>query len=249
MIDRAAQSETKLPLLAGLDDSTRQRFMALSRRQELERGTLLCMHGEPLGKVFFVLEGAVRTFRQTPDGKEITVGLALPGDMLGSEYLAEGFSHYQWSAMACEPHTVVLGCERQVLRQVLREEAALALNLLAQLAEQTYRATVDADQLVTFTAPQRVACFLLRLCALYGFDPQRFNLPFAKATIASKLGMEVETFSRSLAKLKEYGVEVAGRKISLGEMRALECYACGHCSTGEDCATLAKLHASCGGKP
>lgn len=249
MTKRIPPSEMKLPLLAGLEDSVRQRFLALSCRQELERGALLCTHGEPLSRVFFVLEGAVRSFRQTPDGKEITVGLALAGDVLGSEYLADGFSHYQWSAIACEPHTVVLGCERTLLRHMLGEEAALALNLLAQLAEQTHRATVDADQLVTFNAAQRVACFLLRLCALYGFDPQGFTLPFAKATIASKLGMEVETFSRSLAKLKDYGVQVAGRKISIGKMHALECYACGHCSTGDDCATLAKLHGACGGKP
>lgn len=228
-----------------LSDAQRDAFVAAGSRRALRKGALLCRHGDPLRTVFLVLDGAVRTFRQTPDGKEITVALAMRGELVGAEHLADTFAQYQWSAAAAEPNTVVLEYARDTLREALRADGALALNLLSMLAQQTHMASVDAEQLVGFNATQRVACFLLRLCALYQLSPAQFTLPFAKGTIASKLGMEVETFSRALGKLKEMGVQVHGADVAIGNVGALECFACGHCSTAEDCATLAKIHAAC----
>lgn len=237
----------QLPMFHALSDARRDAFVAAGKRRALNKGDTLCMHGEPLRTVFLVIDGAVRTFRQTPDGKEITVALAMRGELVGAEHLADTFAHYQWSAVAAEPATLVLEYARDALRAALRDDATLALNLLSMLAQQTHAASVDAEQLVTFHAAQRVACFLLRLCALYDLSPAGFTLPFAKGTIASKLGMEVETFSRSLTKLKELGVQVNGAQVAIANLHALECFACGHCSTGEDCATLAKLHEACSG--
>lgn len=235
---------TRLLLLRDLNKPQRDAFMAAGKHRVLAKGEQLCMHGAPLCSVFFVTEGAVRTFRHTPDGKEITLMLAMPGDMVGGEHLSESFTHHQWNAVAAEPSSAVLEYDRQWLRAALRNDATLALNLLAMLAQQTHIAAVDAEQLVNFSAPQRVACFMLRLCALYGYSPSAFTLPFSKSTIASKLGMEVETFSRALGKLKEFGVAVQGAEVRIARPQVLECFACGSCSTGEDCATLAKLHAA-----
>lgn len=236
----------QFPVFHAIAEASRAALMTAGKQRVLGKGDLLCMHGAPLRSVFLVLDGAVRTFRQTPDGKEITVAIAMPGEVVGADALAQPFTQYQWSAAAAEASTVVVEYARDMLRDAVRNDAVLALNLLAQLALQNHYASVDAEQLVHFSAAQRVACFLLRLCALYGLAPAQFTLPFAKGTIASKLGMEVETFSRALAKLKELGVSVKGAEVRMAQVHALECFACGHCSTAEDCATLATLHERCG---
>lgn len=76
------------------------------------------------------------------------------------------------------------------------------------MAERAHIAEVEAEHQATMSAAQLVACFMQRLCVLYNFDPKGFDLPYSKTLIASRLGMELETFSRTLAKLKEHGIAV-----------------------------------------
>ena len=44
-------------------------------------------------------------------------------------------------------------------------------------------------------------------------DVHGFTLPFKKSLIASRLGMELETLSRALPKLKEHGITVKGSQV------------------------------------
>lgn len=238
----AVTADTKtLPLFHDISEKERDELIRASKTRSFAKDELLFMHGDPLGSFYIVTDGAIRQFRETPDGKEITVGLAVRGDIVGGSHIFESFKAYQWSAVAAE-NTVVLEFPIFWFRKKIKGHGTLALNMLAALSQDTHRATVDAEHLVTFTAAQRVACFLLRLCALYHFDPKGFDLPYSKTTIASKLGMELETFSRTLQKLKEASVEVKGTQVSIKDLHTLECFMCGHCSISEDCATVDALH-------
>ena len=87
------------------------------------------------------------------------------------------------------------------------------------------------------SAAQLVACFLQRLCVLYSFNPKGFDLPYSKTLIASRLGMELETFSRTLAKLKEHGISVEGSRVMITDLNRIEDYVCGMCSVSGECAT------------
>lgn len=230
-----------LSLFHDIHDSERDELILSGKVRSFAKGDMLFMHGDPLKSFYIVTDGAIRQFRETPDGKEITVGLAVRGDIVGGSHIFESFKAYQWSAVAAE-NTAVLEYPIFWFKERVKTHGALALNMLAVLSQDTHRAAVDAEHLVTFTAAQRVACFLLRLCALYSFDPKNFDLPYSKTTIASKLGMELETFSRTLQKLKEAGVEVKGTQVSIKNLHTLECFMCGHCSISEDCATVDALH-------
>ena len=87
------------------------------------------------------------------------------------------------------------------------------------------------------SATQLVACFLQRLCVLYDFNPREFELPYSKTLIASRLGMELETFSRTLNKLKENGISVEGTRVMIHDLRRIEQFVCATCSVAEDCTT------------
>ena len=96
-------------------------------------------------------------------------------------------------------------------------------------------AEVEAEHQATMSAAQLVACFLQRLCVLYDYDPKGFDLPYSKTLIASRLGMELETFSRTVAKLKDHGIAVKGTHVSITDLKRIEEYVCGFCSVSEDC--------------
>ncbi len=241
------QTVQDLPLFTDLSDADCERILGAGTLRSLAKGEQLFMHGEMPHAFYVLVEGAVRQFRETPDGKEITVGLAVKGDLIGATHLFESTTAFQWSAAAAEP-SLLFVYDMAWFKREIASHNTLSLNLLAALSKQTHLAMVDAEHLVTLTAPQRIACFLLRLCALYGFDPRHFELPYSKTTIASKLGMELETFSRSLKKLQAAGISVHGSQVQVSDLHMLECFACGHCSISEDCATITKLHETgCGG--
>mgnify|MGYP002144465014 FL=1 len=126
-------------------------------------------------------------------------------------------------------------------KEAARKHHGLTLNLLTSMSQNAHMAAIDAEHLVTFSAAQRIACFLLRLCILYDFDPAGFELPYSKTTIASRLGMELETFSRSLQTLKKNGVDIQGSHASIQNLRQLECFVCGHCSIEGECSTRRAL--------
>ena len=94
------------------------------------------------------------------------------------------------------------------------------------------------------SAAQIVACYLQRLCVLYNFDPHGFELPISKTLIASRLRMELETFSRTLKKLKEHGIEVEGTHVRFTSIDKARHFSCDDCSIHEDCPTHQLLRAA-----
>ena len=132
------------------------------------------------------------------------------------------------------------------LKEVARKNGTFALNLLSIIARQAHLAALEAEHQASMSAAQLVACFMQRLCMLYGFDPKGFELPYSKSLIASRLGMEIETFSRTLSKLKEQGLRVEGTHVSITNLKRIEHYVCGFCSIVDDCPTHQSIEAKLG---
>jgi hypothetical protein len=70
---------------------------------------------------------------------------------------------------------------------------------------------------------------------LYGFDPKNFDLPYKKTLIASRLGMALETFSRSLEKLSDHGITLSGNHVSIHDFEKSTKFVCSECSISDVC--------------
>ena len=70
---------------------------------------------------------------------------------------------------------------------------------------------------------QRVADFLLKLCPAED-GPAEVALPYDKSLIASRLGMKPESFSRSLARMRDLGVRSERSHVSISDAAALADY-------------------------
>lgn len=226
----------KLPLFAGLSSSEIKSVVSAARFHSCKKNEQLFVHGDPATHVYVLEKGAVRLHRQTPEGKEITLQIVIAGDMIGELDLLENKTHHQFAATATEDSTL-LAYPLWVMREQLKTCPTLALNLLSTLSRKSSRSMIDNEHLQMLKAPQRIGCFLMRLCEIHGFDPAHFVLPYSKSTIASKLGMEPESFSRALAKLKEIGVSIVGNEVNVADLPVLESYVCAHCSLFHDCET------------
>lgn len=230
----------KLALFSGLPENARKELVRAARHCRFMKDESIFLHADPASSLFILARGAVRVHRQTPQGAEVTLHIAGPGDVLAGPEMFEGRSHYQASATAMMDSMLFTYPHRWV-RSKMQEYPRFALNMLAAISRNASRAVIDKEHLSVLKAPQRVGCFLMQICDRQHVDPKHFFLPYGKATIASRLGMPPESLSRALAMLRDIGVSVKGNEICIADLGALDDYACGFCSVAWDCETRLRL--------
>ncbi|WP_374546782.1 helix-turn-helix domain-containing protein, partial [Rhodoblastus sp.] len=92
------------------------------------------------------------------------------------------------------------------------------------------RLVKQIEQLKAQSAPQRIADFLLdQVTAESG--PAAIALPYEKALIANRLGMQPESFSRALARLRDLGVTVERDNVHIKDLAKLIAFSA---RSGED---------------
>lgn len=225
-----------MPLFSGLTEQDRDALIRGGRIRHCPKGEMLFAHGEPVTHFYIVIIGTFQLFRTNADGQEKTIEVVKAGQTMCKAEILDSCRAHRTNALPVEDSAVM---EFPVgwLKESARKNSIFALNLLSRIAHQTHLAEVEAEHQATMSAAQLVACFLQQLCVLYHFDPKGFELPYSKTLIASRLGMELETFSRTLNKLKEHGITVEGNKVSIHDLSRIEHYVCGICSIADDCET------------
>lgn len=236
----------KTSLFSGLMEQEKETLLKAGRSKRYTRGEMLFAHGDPVTHFYMIASGLVQLYRATPDGHEKTIALAQAGQTLCEDEIMDSCRGHRVNAVAVED-TNVMEFPVAWLKESAKTHPAFALNLLSLIASRAHLAELEAEHQASMSAAQLVACFLQRMCVLNDFDPGGFELPYSKTLIASRLGMELETFSRTLAKLKEHGIRVEGTRVSIHNLGKIEEYVCGACSISDDCATHNALaHKTCG---
>jgi CRP/FNR family nitrogen fixation transcriptional regulator len=168
--------------------------------------------GEASGRVYQVIEGAVRTFRMLSDGRRQIVEFHTAGDVFG----LDGHATHALGAEA------VGECLLQaVLREAfLHEQGSEAA--IGALLKKFQRAQAHMLLLGRHTACERVAAFLLDFQERAGADV--IDLPMSRQDIADYLGLTIETVSRTLTQLQHaHQIDlIACRRVILLNPEALE---------------------------
>lgn len=226
----------KLPLFSGLTEQEKDMLIKGGKVHHCPRGQMLFVHGEPVTHFYVIVKGTVQLFRVNPDGNQKTLDVLKAGQTMCESEIMDSCSNHRVNATPVED-SVIIEYPVAWLKDAAKKHSTLALNLLSLIAQQAHMAEVEAEHQAAMSAAQLVACFLQRLCVLYDFDPKGFELPYSKTLIASRLGMELETFSRTMAKLKDHGITVNGMHVSITDLERIEEYVCGFCSIAGECAT------------
>jgi len=205
-----------LPLFEGLKPGQ----LASLNRAALERsysaGELIFSVDEPARGLFVVLEGHVKIFRSTLEGREQTIYLIGPGQpfCLGS---ALGHDPAPASAMALSRCTV-LSFPAALLESLGREEPALLVNMILSLSARLKQAMAMIENLALKELPERLAAFVL-VEAGTG-ELAVFNVPHVE--IAKVLGTTPETLSRTIKRLAAEGLLAQeGRNLRITDRPAL----------------------------
>ena len=225
-----------LPLFEMLKDCDIATLLHNSQVKELAKGDMLFLQGELARNFYIVISGWIKLFRETGDGHESLAGLCSEGDTFGDAVLYEG-AHYPFGAQAVEPSKVLCIPAAAVKELIEQKDSTFAAHLIQAMSQRMHTLELQVEHLSVMTAPQRIGCFLLKLCRRKAEHSVELVLPYDKGLVATFLGIKLETFSRALHQLKPVGVEVKGPVVTVADVHKLQEYVCVSCSqVAEDCA-------------
>lgn len=211
-----------LPLFAGTAPAAWRALLAGAREHRHPRHALLFQQGEPADRFFVVLEGWVKLFRTTRDGHETVIAAFTRGDSFAeAASFAEGV--FPVSAEVVEAARLLV-VPSASFAAALGRNPALAVNMLGSMSRRLRVLVQEVEQRTVKSAPQRLGAFLAKLCP-DARGAAAVDLPTDKALLAARLGMQPETLSRALARLRAVGVETRKRRVVVPDVRALRRYA------------------------
>jgi CRP-like cAMP-binding protein len=204
------------------------------------RGTVLYQRDMLASSAFIVQKGWIKLYCETLDGAEGVYDIVTSGHLLGEQALFNRHK-YPTGAMVVES-AELLQIPMPMLDSLLESNHEFAKNMLYLMAHRQRVQDMEIENRTLKTTPQRLGCFLLRLCPADGKGEVVLHLPYDKMVLASRLGMQPETFSRSLQKLKtDIGIMVSGNTVRIPSVEKLRSTACSGCSGVFPCGNIRNI--------
>jgi CRP-like cAMP-binding protein len=216
------------PLFGAMSEQAARTIIGDHGPRVYSKGTALFQQGEEAIAFYLILSGWVKISRITSEGEEAVCGIFTKGETFAEFAMLLG-GRYPASAEVIAPSRL-LKIDNNRLRKKIQESPELALSMLASASRHMKLLVEQIEQIKLRSAPRRIAEFLIGLSAGQGTGRCTLNLPYEKALIASRLGMQPESFSRALKRLKPIGVEVRGEDVTIASIEALAAYV----ETGDD---------------
>lgn len=216
MNDQAAIK--KCPLFAGVTEDDLVRLGQVCRRRNINKGEVLFSEGEPAAGFYVVVEGNIKIYKLSAEGKERILHIVHPGESFAE---AAMFADGRYPAFA-EPfsRSTVLFFPKEEFLDLLHQHSQIPINMIAGLSRFLRQFASQIEDLTFKDVPARLARYLIELT---GDEREVVELPISKTQLASRLGTVSETLSRTLRKLSQDElIHVQGKTITVLDRDRLE---------------------------
>ncbi|AJE14290.1 MULTISPECIES: Crp/Fnr family transcriptional regulator [Stutzerimonas] len=207
-------------LFEPLNEEQLDELMASSQLLNLDKGDNLFHQGEPAHSFYFVISGAVKIYRLTPDGQEKVFEVIGNRQTFAEAMMLMDTPNYVASAQAVCP-TQVYRFSNTAYMRLLETNQRLAFALLGKLCVRLHQRLNEIETLSLKNATHRVVRYLMTQLARA--EATAFELPMAKQLVAGHLSIQPETFSRIIRRLIDEGIITQeGRLITVLDRQRLE---------------------------
>lgn len=110
------------------------------------------------------------------------------------------------------------------------------------LTQQVRDLQIQLENSFFMTVAQRLGCLFQKLYVGSNYTGLSFTLPVTKGTLALRTGIENETFSRNVPKLKTIGIAIHQKVVTFESLPKLRASVCDHCAGQADCIAFKILH-------
>ncbi|WP_332670268.1 Crp/Fnr family transcriptional regulator [Aromatoleum sp.] len=222
--DRLCRLLAHVPLLSGFSAAELARFAHGVREQAVERGTVLFHRGDPCHGFHLVLCGQVKLAFTSSEGHEKVIEIIRPGQSFGEAVM---FMEKPYVVMAqALTDCKLLHIAKSVVFDEMDRDPLFCRKIIAGLSQRLHQLIADVGTYSMQSGRDRIVGYLLREEELGGETGSSgrvsVRLPTSKGTIASRLNLTQEHFSRILHELTEAGlISVEGRVIHILDIEKL----------------------------
>lgn len=203
-----------LPLFQEMTPAELQRLATGCRLRRYARGDTVFRVGMPCEEFHVTVTGQIKLFAISPTGQEKVIELAGPGVSF-AEALMFTDKPYIINAQALADALVLSVGKAAVVREI-EDDPRFAMHMLAGISRRLHGLVHDVQAYSLHSGMQRVIGYLLHSLPEDGAGSGHadcreavalnVSLPVSKATIASRLSITPEYFSRVLHELEQAGL-------------------------------------------
>jgi CRP-like cAMP-binding protein len=217
----------KSALFGGLDEKELRALGERAVEQKLARGEILFTAGEEARGLFVIVEGALRAFRESVDGREQVIHVERAGATIAEVPMFDDGAYP--STVAAEEDSIVLFIDKRDVRNLCLSHPSIALAALKLLAGRLRRCAELVEALSLHEVDQRLARLLLSEGRTRGRRVNNgvvFELLLTNQQIAARIGTVREVVSRALSRLQQNElIEVSGRVVTILDEEPLKAFA------------------------
>jgi CRP-like cAMP-binding protein len=214
-------------LFEELDENTLCVLAERAFERRFQKDEVLFVAGEEAHGLYVIVEGAVRAFRVSLDGREQVIHVERAGATIAEVPVFDDGTYP--STAAAEEDTTVLFIDKRDVQHLCLEHPKITLAALKVLAGRLRRCAELVEALSLREVGQRLARFLLAEARRSGAPAENgisINLSQTNQQIAARIGSVREVVSRAFTRLQHDGlIIVEGRRLIIPDEAALETFA------------------------
>ena len=205
-----------LPLFEEIAPADLQRLAQGCRLRNFSRGENIFSVGMPCEEFHVTVTGQVKLFALSPSGQEKVIELAGPGISFAEALVFTGKPCIINAQALSE--SIVLSVGKAAVVREIEDDPRFAMHMLAGISRRLHGLVHDVQAYSLHNGMQRVIGYLLHPLEENPATSSalKVSLPVSKATIASRLSITPEYFSRVLHELESAGlISVDKREIHI----------------------------------
>jgi CRP-like cAMP-binding protein len=202
------------------------------------KGEMIFFDTEPYFGFYGILEGLVKLYKISNEGREHILHIMYPGSTFGEVPMFERYVEnktaelaYPANAMAIEDNTVVIKVPEKSFIELTNRNTDICMRMLASFAKRLRFLNSHIESVTLDDVSKRLSKYLLTETKERNTRKDKIRkeniieLDISKYDLASHLGTITETLSRALKKLQtENIIEVNGKTIIIKDLTALKNY-------------------------
>jgi CRP/FNR family transcriptional regulator len=224
-IDKVAALR-RTPMFSALEDRDLRALADRAIETKLGRGEILFMEGDEARGLYCIVEGSVRAFRESLEGREQVIHVETAGATVAEVPVFDEGKYP--STVAGDEDSVLLFIDKRDVRRLCLEHPQIAVAALRLLAGRLRKCAALVEDLSLHEVDQRLAKFLAGEARARGTRTRTgivLEMPLTNQQVAARIGSVREVVSRALARLQKNGlIMVEGRQITIPDEEALRSY-------------------------
>jgi CRP-like cAMP-binding protein len=188
-------------------------IIGFASERRYPRGATIVSKGEPGTSMMAILAGRCRAGNVSSEGKEVTLNVMGPGEILGEIALLDGKPRSA-DVVALEDTTVMVIERNTFLPFVMRNERMME-RLLIVLCDRLRRTSLALEEIALFDLPARLARLILKLAEDYGrpLPPgspsgvgTRIDIKMSQRDLSTLVASSRESVNKQLRIWREAGI-------------------------------------------